>query len=482
MVGWTGLPPRFARPISWLSGLPDPCKADADCKKVPCEVCSPTGEETPEGHIGLCVSRCAGCEICQNHQCVSNCPEKCQRCNKYADNQGACGPDPDHQRHCKSCDPKTGEKDLCTACEKCDRGACLQNCPGRCETCDAGKCRKCEGPCEVCDPTGKCFGCDPRCERCNPATETCESTCPGGFSCCYGECSSCCSDCGRKREERQCEYREDTCPEYRHLGTTTVCCGKQCADLLTDLEHCGRCDNKCRGSVGPAPTEETCSDGKCICSQRMIDPKILALSQPVECRQEGHECCYGECVEIAKYQSDPKHCGKCIVECEEAERCVKGQCVGRKRRGYSLLVVHTVTSAKLGVERSVTMKADVRELDTPDAEGNTFAGKGSYQGFARRYNPSCDNDQRTAYSTIPLGGKAKGTATADDLGGGQIALVFTITPLKPPENLPEGVLPALGNLVLTGGLGQESRTFEMQSDLCRGTLTHVNEWSATRIK
>ena len=128
------------------------------------------------------------------------------------------------------------------------------------------------------------------------------------------------------------------------------------------------------------------------------------------------------------------------------------------------------------------MQAVVRELDAPDAEGNTFAGEGSYEGSARRYNPSCDNDQRTDYSTIPLVGKAKGTATADDMGGGQISLVFTITPLDPPENLPEGVLPALGNLVLKGAVGQESRTFKMQSDLCRGSLTHVTEWSAERIK
>lgn len=151
-------------------------------------------------------------------------------------------------------------------------------------------------------------------------------------------------------------------------------------------------------------------------------------------------------------------------------------------RGYSLVVVHRVTSSKLGVERSVTMKAVVRELDTADAEGNTFAGESSYQGSARRYNPSCDNDQRTDYSTIPLVGKAKGTATADDMGGGQISLVFTITPLNQPENLPEAVLPAFGNLMLKGGVGQDSRTLKLQSDQCRGTLTHVTEWSATRIK
>ena len=157
-------------------------------------------------------------------------------------------------------------------------------------------------------------------------------------------------------------------------------------------------------------------------------------------------------------------------------------CIRPGSQTYSLVVVHRVTSSNLGVERSVTMKAVVRELDTPDAEGNTFAGQGSYDGWARRYNPSCDNDLRTDYKTVPLVGEAKGGGNADDLGGGQISLVFTITPLNPPENLPEAVLPALRNLVLTGGAGHDSRTLKLQSDRCRGPLTDVSEWSAKLIK
>ena len=157
-------------------------------------------------------------------------------------------------------------------------------------------------------------------------------------------------------------------------------------------------------------------------------------------------------------------------------------CIPPGKAGYSLVILHRVTSEKLGVERSVTMNAVVRELDAPDAEGNTFAGEGSYQGSARRYNPSCDNNMRTDYETIPLGGNAKGAATADDLGGGQISLVFSITPLDPREDLPERVLPSLANMVLAGDSGQHTQTFEMQGDLCRGSLTHVTEWSAKRIK
>ncbi|MBA2706857.1 MAG: hypothetical protein H0U59_03520 [Gemmatimonadaceae bacterium] len=128
------------------------------------------------------------------------------------------------------------------------------------------------------------------------------------------------------------------------------------------------------------------------------------------------------------------------------------------------------------------MKAAVRELDTPDAEGNTFAGKGSYDGWARRYNPSCDNNNRTHSENIVLGGKAKAAASTDDLGSGQLSLVFSITPLDSPEDLPERVYPALGSFVLMGGSGRDSKTFTVQSDRCRGTLTHVTEWSATRLE
>ncbi len=150
------------------------------------------------------------------------------------------------------------------------------------------------------------------------------------------------------------------------------------------------------------------------------------------------------------------------------------------RAGYSLVVVHRVTSSKLGVERSVTMKAVVRELDTPDADGNTFAGNGSYEGSFRKYNPSCDNDFRTDYETLPLVGKAEGSGFADDMGGGQTSLSFSITPLVADED--GSILPIANALLLTKGKGHESRTFTMQSDLCRGTLTHVTEWSATRLE
>jgi hypothetical protein len=128
------------------------------------------------------------------------------------------------------------------------------------------------------------------------------------------------------------------------------------------------------------------------------------------------------------------------------------------------------------------MKATIRQLDTPDAEGNTFAGDGSYEGSFRKYNPSCDNKMRTEYTTAPLVGKTKAGGAVSDMGDGTTSLSFSMTPLAPEQDGGiDAVLPVTQTLVLKGGKGQDSTTFKLQSDKCRGTLTHVTEWSVTRV-
>jgi hypothetical protein len=493
ILGWAGAPPPLIRPVASLLGLPDPCNENEQCK--PCEVCSPTGGEP--GFLGICVSLCATCEVCTENQCMNRCP-RCKRCDKYAGNNGECLPDPVIASRCQSCDPDTGEtKELCTACEKCDRGACLQNCPGRCETCDNGKCRKCNGPCESCDPAGKCLGCDPRCERCNPTTEACESTCPGGFSCCFGECTTCCGVCG-KREEGQCESTLDTCPEYKNLGKTTVCCGKQCADLLTDLENCGTCGNQCR-AIGTGPTAETCDDGKCTCSRRSEDvaPGIQALKAGVECRQEGHECCDGECVEIARYQSDPKHCGKCIVDCEQDEKCFQGECVGSKRLGYRIRYSLVTQSELRGISLDYKYEAVVRELRPPDSEGNNFAGRGTYSGFAVQRKANCLNAAPEDFEKISFEGRVEATASIpisrpNSFTRGN-SLTFALVPLNPPTGhwytksfrgmeekmkqegigQPGLIAPAVGVLKLSGSPMHQRLESELGSNVCDGKVTTI---------
>lgn len=473
-----------------LFGVPAACETDSDCGD-PCLVCGLRAAGEPKS----CILKCqASCSECRSGQCVDICPA-CEKCVLISRPDGTC--QPVEAFECITCDRETGKQaNRCSACEKCEQGQCVSNCPNRCEICDNGTCRKCGGLCENCDEaTGKCKGCS-SCEPCNPKTGQCETSCPGGLACCEGRCIECCGTCESCLDPGG---SGDFCPgAYGGSAPELACCATGCKNLKEDNGSCGSCLNGCYTA------SETCDNGRCVCQGKLetVGNVLTLRGGGQECRQQNHECCEGNCVDTAGYQSDPKHCGKCIVECEKDERCVEGACVGSKRRGYSLVYVHRVTSEKLGVETSLTMKAVVRRLATPDAEGNTFAGKGSYEGSFHVHKVNCDNDTPMDSETIPLVGRAKGGAIADNLGGGQISLVFTITPLDPPkmhvltrsfraleqlgglkeEEMPDLVLPIVRNLVLKGGLGQDSQTFTMWGGSCSGTLTHVMEWSATRIE
>lgn len=175
--------------------------------------------------------------------------------------------------------------------------------------------------------------------------------------------------------------------------------------------------------------------------------------------------------------------------------------VDSSRLGFSLLYTHRVTAEKLEeVKSDVVMKAEVRRLPEPDAEGNSFVGGGSYRGKFISHKVNCENNLPMDYETIEFANKAKATASADDMGSGQTSVVFTITPIDPPkahllttsfrgleqaggvkeEDLPDLILPVLGNVVLAGDSGQATRTFEMYGGSCSGMLTHVTTWTVKR--
>ena len=175
--------------------------------------------------------------------------------------------------------------------------------------------------------------------------------------------------------------------------------------------------------------------------------------------------------------------------------------VDSARLGFSLLYTQRVTAEKFEeVQTEVTMKADVRWLPEPDSQGNSYVGWGSYKGKVINHKVNCENNLPMDYETIEFANKAKAAASADDIAVGQTAITFTITPIDPPkahilttsfrgleqaggvkeEDLPDMVLPVLGNLVLAGDSGQETRTFEMYGGSCSGMLTHVMTWTARR--
>jgi hypothetical protein len=507
-----GLPTRFARPMASWFGVPTKCEHTSDCGD-PCLICPPhkLGEEVfckPKclagctkceggvcrdlctdpclecnfrmaGEAPSCIPKCqAGCSRCENGECVDQGCKTCEVCFQKSRRDGTCQPVEQFLGECATCDPETGKHtNRCSECERCEKGQCVSNCPNRCEICDKGTCRKCDRPCEGCNDAGQCWRCDPECERCNHKTGECETACDGGFTCCGGKCINCCAPCvqGGCDQGASASCKDD--------AKNPACCGRECHDLDSDDYNCGSCSTLCRvydvNGFG-----EHCQDGRCVCKgvSERFDNIVARRGGGMECRQDNHECCDGNCVDMASYQSDPKHCGKCVVECDEGDRCVKGKCVGKKRTAYLLVFVHRVRSEKLGVERSLTMKATIRKLDTPDAEGNTFAGSGSYEGSFRKYNPSCDNKMRTEYTTAPLVGKARADGAVSELGDGETSISFSITPLAPEQDGGiDAVLPVTQTLVLKGGKGQDSTTFKLQSDKCRGTLTHVTEWSVTRV-
>jgi hypothetical protein len=487
-----GAPLPLRRSIATRLGFSPPCKSDADCN--PCETCA------EQGAGPLCVPYCAACEKCEGDRCVSDCGP-CLTCSKYAGVGGACIEDPDIERQCKDCDPNTGKiTERCTACEKCDRGFCASNCPGRCEFCEGGKCRKCDGPCDYCDEAGTCITCDPRCERCNTSSSVCETTCAGGFSCCFGQCTTCCGECGR-RETSTCLPSELSCPTQKGLGVTTVCCDKRCVDLLNEIDHCGTCGNRCRHmmfSVGSPYGEEICRDGQCVCwPKKELINGMLALGPPVECRKEGYECCEGDCVEIASYQSDPKHCGKCVVECESDEKCENGQCV-RTRVSYRITFHHKRTTELRGIPLDYTYEAVVRQLRSPDANGNNFAGKGTYSGQAVNRKANCNNNFPEDVEPIAFQGRLRATASIPDEGGW---VSFTLEPIDPPsmhfftrsfrvlENLmiketgemPALIFPGVGMIELKGGTGHQVTEGEFGSNSCDGKVTVRTEFDITRL-
>lgn len=76
-------------------------------------------------------------------------------------------------------------------------------------------------------------------------------------------------------------------------------CGGVCADLTTDIKHCGECGNKC--GVGTA-----CVDSECTC---------FAFGKTW--------CGFGVCTDIA---NDARHCGECGNQCARGSYCDNGTC------------------------------------------------------------------------------------------------------------------------------------------------------------
>jgi hypothetical protein len=80
-------------------------------------------------------------------------------------------------------------------------------------------------------------------------------------------------------------------------------CGAACVDPQGDLAHCGRCNNRC-------PSGQTCSAGTCVgASPTCMPPRVQ---------------CGTTCTDV---NSDPSNCGVCGFACAAGQSCVGGNCV-----------------------------------------------------------------------------------------------------------------------------------------------------------
>ncbi len=305
--------------------------------------------QTSELHCGDCATSCtAGTQECSAGKC---CPIGQTNCN------GVCVDTDTNNANCGACAGTSGA-DVCdtTAGEACDDGICCgtgtENCGGSCINTDTDEanCGACAGTSgsDVCDTTagesctnGVCCGAntvscngttctntqiDPaNCGGCagTPGSDVCgtNETCMSGLCCgpgqiaCGGACVDPLSDaanCGgcAGNGGTACAVGE-VCSSGSCGGaclpTETQCPGGDCANVLTDHDHCGNCTTAC----GPT---QVCSNGACTssCATGMN--------------------CSGDCVDV---QTDPSHCGNCSTNCASDETCSSGICcdVGQVNTG-----------------------------------------------------------------------------------------------------------------------------------------------------
>lgn len=242
------------------------CSANQECSENYLCVCEPESEEelcdahSPDACGQLTIEDrcgndqpvdCGGCE--EDFGCNTE-VGVCQACEVDCD--GKCGMVPDGCGEFVDCDADP-DGAPCTGGESCVEFECEEGtCPDLKEECDAEECG---------DHSDGCGG-----------IISCGDDCPDGWDCEIDACI-----CQPETEEELCDIAESE--EDVQCGTTTVedhcgnervidcggcaedegCDANQCvpescvgADLDTDVEHCGECENQCT-------TAEICDQGSC---------------------------------------------------------------------------------------------------------------------------------------------------------------------------------------------------------------------------
>ena len=128
-----------------------------------------------------------------------------------------------------------------------------------------------------------CGACDERVASCDPSTFQCVSFCDQQAL------------CGGRNASNPHGYDQvcsDSPPER-------VDCGGECADLTSDPNHCGDCDEVCAA-------DSPCYEGECLCP---------GMTRGLNCG--------GSCTET---WSNPLHCGECDNSCGVGGSCERDTC------------------------------------------------------------------------------------------------------------------------------------------------------------
>ncbi|MBX3199776.1 MAG: hypothetical protein KF894_16695 [Labilithrix sp.] len=286
---------------------------------------------TDDSNCGACGNACPttstypGLNIvgrCIDGKCALTCPVGFQDCNGLVDdgcesnsytdleNCGACG---------NVCPTLSNGTRACTG------GVCAEECLPPKVWCGTA----CVNPQSTLAHCGACFNACPAVQPPTGMTQVCRNGECGHFECfaTRGDCNNDISDgceialnmdpdncgaCGTKCGPGQ------TCMLRADKGNVAMCscdphetrCGAtSCADLLSDVAHCGACGNRCTATG--AHTAANCQNGFCV----------------TECAP-GWGDCDGDLSNgcESNLSLNPRHCGACGNRCAPEQPCIDGVC------------------------------------------------------------------------------------------------------------------------------------------------------------
>lgn len=287
-----------------------------------------------KGAYASCDPRVEGCPIDLNTD-VQNC-DRCGRICVVAHGTAAC-----HEGQCRiaRCDEGFANCNWNTA----DRGY-----SDGCETDqlnDKAHCGKCDNNCDKADPTRR--------TKYTCRNGTCEqSACENGWGDCFPEKVGCETDLNVTVEHcGQCRFN---CRALPNVNVDTVTCQRgRCViaagdggckaghgncdgrasngcevELLRDVNHCGKCNNKCAAGPGSHSTSPKCENGKCVHSLCDVGYGDCNAAEP-PMPDDGCE---------TDTTKSSKHCGGCDKQCNSPANHAHYKCSSWPDRRGSCVV------------------------------------------------------------------------------------------------------------------------------------------------